>query len=128
MVVPLLAAAVTLLGLASCCFGRMPIAPMDLVAALFEREGIEGPLSQVAIVLWHIRIPRMLAAAAVGAALASAGTAFQVLFRNPLVSPDVLGVSAGAGVGAAIGLLWNWPTPFVQLAAFAGGLAAVFVV
>ena len=124
LLLPLLTGAVILLGLASCCLGRLHIAPSDLWTALWE----PGASGQTAVVLWRIRIPRMLAAAAVGAALAAAGTVFQVLFRNPLVSPDVLGVSHGAGVGAALGLLWGLPAAGVQLLAFAGGLLAVWLV
>jgi len=64
----------------------------------------------------------------VGAALAVAGTAFQGLFRNPLVSPDILGVSTGAGLGAVIGILLGLPVVLIQLLGFGGGLAAVIVV
>ncbi len=52
----------------------------------------------------QVRGPRVLAAVLVGAALAVAGTAFQGLFRNPLVSPDILGASSGAALGAVIGI------------------------
>ena len=55
-------------------------------------------------VIWQVRGPRVLAAVLVGAALAVAGTAFQGLFRNPLVSPDILGASSGAALGAVLGI------------------------
>ena len=65
------------------------------------------------------------AALLVGAALAAAGAAYQSLFRNPLVSPDILGVSAGAGLGAVLGIFLSLPVVGIQLLAFVGGLAAV---
>ena len=58
-------------------------------------------------VVMQIRLPRILAAMLVGASLALAGVSFQGLFRNPLVSPDILGVSSGAGFGAALAILLN---------------------
>jgi iron complex transport system permease protein len=73
-------------------------------------------------VLFNIRLPRVLAAALVGAALAAAGAAYQTIFRNPLVSPDVLSVSAGAGFGAVLGILLSAPVIVIQLMGFAGGL------
>lgn len=75
----------------------------------------------------EIRLPRILGAALVGAALASSGAAFQAVFRNPLVSPGILGVLGGASFGAALGILLfgNWA--FVQLSAFVMGLVAVSV-
>ena len=70
----------------------------------------------------------MLAAALVGAALAAAGTSYQTLFRNPLVSPDILGVSAGAGFGAVLGILLSLPVLAIQGLGFATGLATVAIV
>ena len=65
-------------------------------------------------VLFQIRLPRVLAALLVGAALAAAGASYQTLFRNPLVSPDILGVSAGAGFGAVLGILLSLPVIAIQ--------------
>lgn len=79
------------------------------------------------ITIWLVRMPRILAAVLIGAALAAAGSAYQALFRNPMVSPDLLGASGGAGVGAALGILLSWNTIAVQLAAFTLGLVAVLV-
>jgi iron complex transport system permease protein len=73
----------------------------------------------------QIRLPRILAAMLVGASLALAGTSFQGLFRNPLVSPDILGVSSGAGFGAAVAILLSGNTVAIQIAAFISALAAV---
>ncbi len=78
--------------------------------------------------LFNIRLPRVVAAAFVGAALAAAGAAYQSLFRNPLVSPDILGVSAGAGLGAVIGILLGLPVVMIEALGFGGGLATVVIV
>jgi iron complex transport system permease protein len=61
----------------------------------------------------------------IGAALAAAGTAFQGLFRNPLVSPDILGASSGAALGAVVGIYLSAGVLMIQALAFVGGLAAV---
>lgn len=76
-------------------------------------------------IIIQVRLPRILAALMVGAALSIAGAAYQGLFKNPLVSPDILGVSSGAGFGAAIAILVASPTWMIQACAFAGGVAAV---
>ena len=64
----------------------------------------------------------------VGAALSASGAVYQGLFKNPLVSPDILGVSSGAAVGASIAIILSLPVLYVSLAAFGFGLAAVFAV
>ena len=76
----------------------------------------------------QVRAPRVIAALAVGAALAGAGAAYQNLFRNPLVSPDILGVSGGCALGAVSGIFLGLPIAAIQGLAFAGGLAAVGLV
>jgi len=81
-----------------------------------------------ATVIWQIRGPRILGAMLVGAALASAGGAYQGLFRNPLVSPDILGVSSGAALGAVLGIFLSLPVLGIEAMSFAGGLAAVALV
>jgi iron complex transport system permease protein len=81
----------------------------------------------LATVLWDIRAPRILAAVLVGAALSASGAAYQSMFVNPLVSPGLLGVLAGASFGAALGMLTVKSWLLVQGYAFAGGLAAVGV-
>jgi iron complex transport system permease protein len=79
-------------------------------------------------VLFFVRLPRVAAAMLVGAALAAAGAAYQGLFRNPLVSPDILGVSAGAGLGAVLGIFLALPVVGIQLLAFLVGLGTVGLV
>ncbi|MDV0443127.1 iron ABC transporter permease [Methanorbis rubei] len=76
-------------------------------------------------VLFNIRLPRILAALLVGAALSTAGAAYQGMFQNPLVSPDILGASAGAGFGAAVAIYFYLGTGAITSLAFVGGLIAV---
>lgn len=76
-------------------------------------------------VLLRIRLPRILGGLLIGAGLSVSGAAYQGLFRNPIVSPDILGASAGAGVGAAIAILLGCSAAAIQGISFAVGLAAV---
>lgn len=78
-------------------------------------------------ILLNIRLPRLIAAFAIGASLSVAGTAFQSLFRNPLVGPNILGVAAGAGFGAALAIILFDSIFWVQFIAFFFGLIAVGV-
>ncbi len=78
-------------------------------------------------VVINIRLPRILAALLVGAALSTAGAAYQGMFQNPLVSPDILGASAGAGFGACLAIYQSLGSGMVTILAFAGGLIAVLV-
>ncbi|NLD70757.1 MAG: iron ABC transporter permease [Limnobacter sp.] len=97
-----------------------------LVSPLADGPRDAGDLPRT--VLWQIRLPRVCASVAVGAALAASGVALQSVFRNPLAAPDLLGVSAGAALGAVLGIFLGWNIVTIQAAAFAGGLAAVVVV
>lgn len=115
--------ALSLAVLGALAVGRFPITPTQLWAILTGAESGTG-----AIVFWNIRAPRVAAAILVGACLAAAGAAFQGMFRNPLASPDLLGVSAGASLGAVLGIFLGLPIAAVQGMAFAGGLAAVAAV
>ena len=96
------------------------------IRCVFETE-CQTP-SSVETVLWHIRTPRIFVACLVGAALAAAGATYQRMFKNPLVSPDILGVSSGAGLGASLAIFYNLPMFYVQLFAFSGGILAVLCV
>ena len=78
-------------------------------------------------IILNIRLPRVLAAYAVGAALSASGAAYQGVFKNPLVSPSILGVSSGAGVGASIAIVMGLSYFFIQTFAFVFGIAAVFL-
>jgi iron complex transport system permease protein len=110
--------------------GRFPISAGELaqLAAnkLFGASYSVAPSAETVVL--QVRGPRILAALLVGAALAAAGTAYQGMFRNPLVSPDILGVSAGAALGAVLGIFFSQSALVIQLGAFAGGLAAVGMV
>ncbi len=110
--------------------GRFPVAAADVVRALWSAlgGGDSGLAPNVEALVLQVRTPRILAAIAVGAALAAAGAAYQNLFKNPLVSPDILGVSAGCALGAGLALLLALPAIAVQGLAFAGGLGAVALV
>jgi iron complex transport system permease protein len=79
-------------------------------------------------VIFQVRLPRVAAALLVGAALAMAGATYQGMFRNPLVSPDILGVSSGAGFGAVLAIFLALPAFAIQISSFVGGLVAVAVV
>jgi iron complex transport system permease protein len=79
----------------------------------------------VEAVVLQIRGPRVVAAVLAGSALAVAGTAFQGLFRNPLVSPDILGASSGAALGAVLGIFFSLGVVGIQLLAFAAAFVAV---
>jgi iron complex transport system permease protein len=92
----------------------------------FGREG--GVPTTGEIVFGQVRLPRVAAGLLVGAALSGAGATYQTLFRNPLVSPDILGVATGAGLGAVTGILLSLPVVGIQALAFAGGLATVAIV
>ena len=98
--------------------GRYPISLTGKMSAL-ER-------ARIANVFWQIRFPRITAAALVGAALSTAGAAYQGTFRNPMVSPDLLGASSGAGFGAALGILLALNYGGITLLSFGFGLLAVF--
>lgn len=79
-------------------------------------------------VIWNVRFPRVIAGILIGASLAAAGATFQALFRNPLVAPDILGVSTGASLGAVLGIFLSLPVIVIQLTSFAGGIVAVLAV
>jgi iron complex transport system permease protein len=110
--------------------GRYPISLGEIIDVVTAKlTGGEPHVSAaVETVILHVRGPRVLAAALVGAALAVAGTAFQGLFRNPLVSPDILGASSGAALGAVVGIYFSLGVLGIECLAFAGGLAAVAAV
>ena len=76
-------------------------------------------------VVWLVRMPRILAGVLVGAALSASGATYQGLFRNPMVSPDILGASAGASVGACFMMLLDQGAAMIQLGAFVMGIVAV---
>jgi iron complex transport system permease protein len=110
--------------------GRYPVGLGDLLSVLYAKlAGHRADVSPaVESVIFQVRGPRVIAAMLVGAALAVAGTAFQGLFRNPLVSPDILGASSGAALGAVVGIYLSLGIFAIQAIAFVGGLLAVAIV
>ncbi|MDR1174048.1 MAG: iron ABC transporter permease [Treponema sp.] len=115
--------------LASLSIGRFPV-PLQKVAAIVAARVL--PINptwtiQMENVVMNIRFPRICAAALVGCALALSGAVYQGIFRNPLVSPDLLGVSSGACAGAAWAILLHLESWTVQVFSLAGGLAAVLI-
>ena len=113
--------------LCSLFIGRYEISPQTvmhiLLSPIIPMEHTWSAAEETIIL--QIRLPRIIAAVMVGAALSMAGAAYQGLFKNPLVSPDILGVSWGAGFGAAIAILVTSNSGAVQICAFIGGITAV---
>jgi iron complex transport system permease protein len=110
--------------------GRYPVGLGDLfavVAAKLTGRTADVPAAVQNVILL-VRGPRVLAAVLVGAALSVAGAAFQGLFRNPLVSPDLLGASSGAALGAVLGIYFSLGVIEIEALAFVGGLVAVAAV
>jgi iron complex transport system permease protein len=125
IVLTALSGALILAMIASMAIGPFHIAFGDIAASFARRLAGAPRLDPIDTVVLDIRLPRVLGAALVGAVLAAAGAAYQALFRNPLVSPDILGVSTGAGLGAVIGILLSLPVVAIQIFGFIGGLVTV---
>jgi len=109
--------------------GRYPISPL-VVGKVFISRIL--PISHtwpstVETVIFLVRFPRIVAAMLVGAGLSVSGASFQGTFKNPLVSPYILGVSAGAGFGAALAILLSRNLFTIQVSAFVFGILAVFL-
>lgn len=94
-----------------------------LLSQLFPIEQTWTPMEET--VVMNIRLPRILLAMLIGGGLSIAGAAFQGMFANPLVSPDILGVSAGAGFGASIGILLFGTGITMQIFSLLMGMAAI---
>ena len=107
-------------------FGSVHI-PADTVAQalLSSSDGKDNVAHQI---VWQLRLPRVLAAFACGGLLALAGVLLQVLLRNPLADPYILGVSGGAAVGALLAMLLGWGLVLTNFASLAGALAAIAIV
>ena len=108
--------------------GRYPLSAAEVGAVVWKRLTGSGDAGMADAIVWQIRLPRVGVAMLIGAALAASGTAYQHLFRNPLVAPDTLGVSSGAALGAVLGIYLGAGVLALGIAAFVGGLAAVCVV
>lgn len=125
----LLGAVLAVLAGSSFWIGRYPVAPWVVAEVLLSRVGLADPTWEPAVetVVLNVRLPRILLAMLVGGALASSGAAYQTLFKNPMVSPDILGVSAGAGFGAALAMVAGWGWWQIQVSALTFGLLAVLI-
>lgn len=125
-VVMVVAACISLL------LGRYPIAPGDalaMLANLLPFVDIEtGATPQAEALFYNVRLPRILLALLVGCCLSAAGAAFQGTFQNPLTSPDILGASQGAALGAAIAILLGWGSVAISGMAFVFAIIAVLLV
>jgi len=125
----LLPAALIASALLAMTIGRYPLSVGEILGYAAAGLGLDDiPADRADMlhnVIVEIRLPRVMAAALVGAALASSGAAFQAVFRNPLVSPGILGVLGGASFGAALGILLSGHWLVIQLSAFAMALLAV---
>jgi iron complex transport system permease protein len=117
--------------------GAVPISPLDIIKMTLDKTGLFDfsatwqPSDET--ILFQIRLPRIIAGALVGAALASAGVLFQGLLRNPMADPYIIGTSAGAAFGATLAMMLPINVAFlsfglVPIAAFFGALGAVFLV
>ena len=108
--------------------GRYSLSPSEVFEALLSLLGFETQLDQrVLTLVLQVRLPRALAAALVGAALAAAGASFQIVFRNPLTDAGLLGVSNGAGFGAALAIILFGGGLIIYFSSFFFGLLAVFL-
>lgn len=121
-------AAIAAVGLAaliiwSVTLGTIEVPYLDVVAAVFGRAD-----DRTELVVRTLRLPRILSAVLVGAALATSGTIFQGIARNPLVSPDIIGINSGATLFAMASMILGAGLGSTPLSAFAGAVTAAFVI
>jgi iron complex transport system permease protein len=121
-------------GLLGVLVGPVGLSPAAILRELADRLPLldvrSGLSDREAAILWELRVPRVVLGGLVGAMLAMAGAAYQGVFRNPLADPYLLGVAAGAGLGATLAVAYlpgraAWPVDPLPLAAFLGALAGV---
>jgi iron complex transport system permease protein len=113
--------------LISLIMGRYYVSLGEIVTLFGAKLGLTDAVvgENVETVVLQVRLPRILAALLIGAGLSFSGAAYQGMFRNPLVSPDILGASAGAAFGAALGIMLSKSIIITQFFALGFGLAAV---
>ncbi len=115
--------------LLSVCLGRYPIGAGEIFYMVMDRlgfGGFDGSFShQQELAFWNVRMPRLIIAFLVGAALSVAGCTYQTIFQNPMASPDILGASSGAGLGAAVAIYFGFSSWSITAMAFMFSLAAV---
>lgn len=113
----------------SMTLGRYSLSILDILKAIVSKmtsSDLDYP-QIIDTVIFQVRIPRILVAMIVGCSLSISGAVYQGMFKNPMVSPDILGTSAGAGFGATLGILLSFNIIGTQIMAFAFGLIAVFL-
>ncbi|MGD1822100.1 MAG: FecCD family ABC transporter permease [Pleomorphochaeta sp.] len=109
-------------GFCALTFGRYPISINEAYSILFSNKIID---EQAYLVIYNIRLPRIILALCVGAGLSVSGVAFQSLFSNPLATPDTLGVASGASFGAVLAIVLGFSLFSMQVLAFIFGIGAV---
>lgn len=107
------------------CVGKYPVSPGESLQIMLGRT--ENTSEMTVNVVLGLRVPRILASVIVGGALSMSGAAYQGIFKNPLVSPDFLGVSSGACIGAAVAILLSLSATYISVFAFVFGIAAVLI-
>lgn len=116
-----------LLMIACLCLGKYSVTPGECLRILWGKAtnltGNWNPMDEN--IVMGVRFPRVAATVIVGGALALSGAVYQGIFKNPLVSPDFLGVSSGACIGAAVAILLSMGSMWIQVFAFVGGMVAV---
>lgn len=118
-----------IMGALSISLGRYPISLTDIIYIIISNIfGLKHEIPEVVeTVVFKIRLPRIFAAFLIGGSLSVAGASYQGIFNNPLVSPDILGVSAGAGFGAAVAILLSFNITGIQTVSFITGILAVII-
>lgn len=112
----------------SLSLGRYSNDPVKVLNVILSRLGMNVAVDPAMVsIVFNVRLPRVLASVMIGAMLSLSGAVYQSVFRNPLVSPDLLGVSSGAAVGASAAILLGAGLATRQIFAFAGGILAVFI-
>jgi iron complex transport system permease protein len=136
LVLPALVVLVVVSGLLAVAVGAVWVSPASSLRLLAWKLHLIGHPTNIpnatSVILFQLRLPRVLLAAVVGAGLATAGAVFQALFRNPMADPAIIGVSSGAALGAIVVILAGWGGALdgmgVSGAAFLGALATAFLV
>lgn len=122
-----LTAALFALVIFSVCIGKYPVSAKESLSIIIREITFQEQVadSMTVNVVLGLRLPRILVSIFVGAALSISGATYQGIFQNPLVSPDFLGVSSGACIGAALAIVIGLSSAFISIFAFAGGILAV---
>jgi iron complex transport system permease protein len=112
----------------SLSLGRYSNNPIDVLNVFLSKVGFSQTGDSVMeSIIFYVRMPRIVVSILVGAMLSLSGAVYQGVFKNPLISPDLLGVSSGASVGAALAIMLGASLAQRQLMAFIGGLFAVYL-